>query len=548
MAAKSLKNSWMFIPILATILLYLPSVQLPFFSDDIIHLRGVTTVDSQYIATHADLGMYYANNYYRPVVNLILRTQYVMGITPSAPFWHWMMVLTHALNTALVGVLAKQLRANPFVQLMTMLLFAVFPFNYQVVVWVLAWFHSLVLLTILLTCAATLRYIQNPKEVGMLALAIFAGVLAPFIHENGLFATAILLLILMFVPQFQSKRMLPILVPSGIAAVGYFYLRTRFTGEALPLNFNFLTYLIPAGFMLTVMQPRPIYVTQEIHIDAGSKKLLYRVGVLLLFITSVVVVMNLRGKGIWTAYHLKTAYFTQGISYPVQWLAHYAPLSPEKQVWLGGLIFGAIWVFVFRFAPQNRRLMLLAVGWFGLTCMLPILKLNDGYTLSSPRLFYVGAPAIALTLALLIDQLRGYSNIAGGLIFVAVVTMSVDYVVERQGLYLQLDAAYDDLIRQLPADENATILIANAPRWLASRDNPFPLDNMGAVFVPDYFPFEEYLRVNTGREYHNVTMVTDVETMYLWERVTGIGDSVDHATFIQLAEEQDFVYTFHMGE
>src|SRR5690606_28294399 len=119
------------------------------------------------------------------------------------------------------GVLAKQLRTNPFVQFMTMLLFAVFPFHYQVVVWVLAWFHSLVLLMILLTCAATLRYIQNPKEVGMLALAIFAGVLAPFIHENGLFATAILLLILMFVPQFQSKRMFPVLLPSGLAAVGY---------------------------------------------------------------------------------------------------------------------------------------------------------------------------------------------------------------------------------------------------------------------------------------------------------------------------------------
>lgn len=542
---KQVNKLWRWIPVVVAVLLYWPSLQLPFFSDDIIHLRGVTTVDSEYILTHADLGRYYANNYYRPVVNLILRVQHVAGITPNATLWHGIMIFTHALNTLLVGLLLKHLRTSSFVQFTTILIFAVFPFNYQVVVWVLAWFHSLALLAILVTCVAALRYLEDSRRYGMLVLAILAGCIAPFIHENGIFAAGMLLLILVCVPQKHPMKALRVLVPSGLAAGVYFYLRAEITNDALPIHLPSLLYLLP---FLTVMPHRPIYATQEIRIKLPHQRWLYGVGAVVLVAMGALIILNLRGKGIWTAYHLKTAYFVQGMSFPLQFLTRYAPLSPERQVWLGGVLFGWAWLAVFGLTENQRRLLVLGMGWFGLTCILPILKLNDGYTLSSPRLFYVGAPAIALTFALLLEHVRGYNRFVSLILLAGIVFISVDYVQERQGLHLQLDAAYDDLLRELPTDENAHILIANAPRWMASDDNPFPLDTMGAVFVPDYFPFEEYLRVNTGQNYAHVTLVTDTDTMYLWDRVTAIGDPLDHATFVQLAEEQDFVYTFHMGE
>ncbi len=543
-----LKNLWLLIPLVVAFGIYLPSVTLPFFSDDVIHLRGVTTVSSEYILTHADLGMYYANNYYRPVVNLILRTQYVLGFEPSAPFWHLLMILTHMLNTALVGLLAKQLRLSPFATFAAMLIFAVYPFSWQVVVWVLAWFHSLVLTAILLSVTAAIGFFRQPTRYGLLILAVLAGSIAPFIHENGLF-TGVLIFMLIIVTHNTYMirwRALAVLVPMCGAAAVYLYLWMTITGRQLPLmRFLPAAHLFSGSMMIMAVMPQR-YLTTTLTFHTWLKKLFF---LLFIVICLSVLILSLRGKGIWTAYHLKAAYLTQGMSFPMQWAAAYAPLSAEKQTWLGGLVFVAVWSVVFTMAEgQIRRVLLVGVGWFGVISVLPMLYLGEGYVLSSPRLFYVAAPGIALTLAVLLDPLRGLSRLAYLGIFTGVLILSVGYVRDREALHLQLGEAYQEMFAQMPEDEDARILVVNAPRWMASTYNPFPLDHMGAVFVPDYYPLEEFLRVNLGRNYTHLTEVTDADTMYLPDRVTGIGEVLPHAEVMTLAQTQDVVYTFHLEE
>ncbi|MCL4875969.1 MAG: hypothetical protein KJ064_04900 [Anaerolineae bacterium] len=544
--AHRLKNLWLLLPLLVAFGLYLPAIRLPFFSDDVIHLRGVSTVSSEYIMTHADLGLYYANNYYRPVVNLILRANYGMGFDPSAPFWHGLMILNHVLNTALVGLLAKQLRLSQFAVFAAMMIFAVFPFNWQVVVWVLAWFHSLVLTAVLLACTAALRSFRHLKRPGILVLA---GAAAPFIHENGLFASAILVMVVILTHNLREIRwrLVAILAPMVVAAGVYIYLWTQITGRelpAIPLGRLFhAAYALSGGMVLMTVMPH--WYTTPLTLEKTYPKLFPYVTLGL----AGLAILSLRGTGIWTTYHVKAAYLVQGISFPFQWAAHYAPLTTEKQAWLGGLVFAGFWSVIFAGAePSARRLLLVGAGWFALTCVLPMLYLGEGYVLSSPRLFYAAAPGIALTYAVLLDQLRGYSRFATLGIFAGVILISVTYVQGREALHTALGEAYQDFFEQLPEDENSRILVVNAPRWMASHHNPFPLDNMGAVFVPDYYPLEEFLRVNVGRDYKQLIEVTDADTMYMWDRVTGIGDVLEHSMVMELAQTHDFVYTFHIEE
>ncbi|MBZ0307881.1 MAG: hypothetical protein K8I82_17565, partial [Anaerolineae bacterium] len=378
-AVRHLKNLWLLIPLLAAFGMYAPSVRLPFFSDDVIHLRGVTTVSSEYILTHADLGMYYANNYYRPVVNLILRTQHVLGIEPAAPVWHVLMVLTHMLNTALVGLLVRQMRLSRFAVFTAMLIFAVYPFSWQVVVWVLAWFHSLVLTVILLSVTAAIRFFRRPNHYGMLMLAVVAGSLAPFIHENGLFASVLIVLLLMLIPHPTPMRWraLAVLVPLGGAAAIYLYLWTTITGRQLPLlRFLPAVHVFSGSMMVMVVIPHR-YVTTTLTFNTWLKKLLI---VLVMLMGAGLLILSLRGQGIWTAYHLKAAYLTQGMSFPFQWAAGYTSLSAEKQAWLGTMAFTALWSVVFSLVDnRTRRVLLIGMGWFAVMCVLPMFYLGEGY-------------------------------------------------------------------------------------------------------------------------------------------------------------------------
>jgi len=202
---------WVF-PFLLVAWLYLPALHLPFFWDDVVHFRYVAGASAGDILTQPELV-----GYYRPLVNLILNAD----PAPSAPLWHGLLLANHLLNVALVGALARRVGVSVGV---AMLVFGVFPFHFQAVVWVLAWFHPLVVSLILLACLAGL--VAPPRRSWWLGVAWGAGALAPFVHENGVL-TAPLLALLLWMRGARWRQAARLLLPIGAAAGGYVLLAWR---------------------------------------------------------------------------------------------------------------------------------------------------------------------------------------------------------------------------------------------------------------------------------------------------------------------------------
>src|SRR5689334_6395940 len=88
------------LPFLLAAVLYTWTVRLPFFSDDVLHFRYATQVQTLDIWTKPDI----TGIYYRPVVNFILHVSLTyLGIPLSAPIWHAVILWNQLLNIALVG-------------------------------------------------------------------------------------------------------------------------------------------------------------------------------------------------------------------------------------------------------------------------------------------------------------------------------------------------------------------------------------------------------------------------------------------------------------
>jgi hypothetical protein len=128
----------MLLPLMLTGLLYAGSVTLPFFSDDVETQRFVQPRTLFELWTQVEVN----ETYYRPLTNLLHR-----AVPLNAALWHALLLWLHLLTVALVGAMARALlgrAAAPW----AMLLYAVFPFHAQAVLWSAAIVHLLVTLLI----------------------------------------------------------------------------------------------------------------------------------------------------------------------------------------------------------------------------------------------------------------------------------------------------------------------------------------------------------------------------------------------------------------
>jgi hypothetical protein len=146
--------------------------------------------------------------------------------------------------------------------------------------------------------------------------------------------------------------------------------------------------------------------------------------------------------------------------------------------------------------------------------------------ITAPRLLYYSAPAIALFYAGVMSYYASKQRYLMAAATVVVVALSAAYVRHHEDLHATLDAAYDECIALLPADGATPIEMLNAPRWLVPQFNPFSMDLMGAVFVPDYISIRDFISLNTAYEYTQIYTILDRDTMYWRDRVTGMDGTV----------------------
>lgn len=464
------RMAWL-LPFLLAVALYGRAVGLPFYSDDIEFYPYLAQITPLEIFTRADAnGMYF-----RPVPMFFY---YVLP--PDSALWHMLLLATHLLNVALVGALARVLGVGKGAAVLAMSAFALFPFNVQAVLWVLSWGHVLSTCALLLAVYATLAALRGRSHWRWVAVA--AGCLAPFTHENGILAVVLM---------------------GGVsmgAAVGLWGMRWR---HAIAKLVGMLSPVaaVAAGYWVY----RASLVSTRVSVGDDLLERLWRGG----------------------------AYFVQGITLPVQVL--FSETTTATQAWLGaGAFFAVAGALLLRpqaletpykrlqkigreiniadtllvqflthathAARTRRRVALGALLAWGVCALPTVIALPSSYNmLYDERLLYVSAPTVAIFWGVLLMTLKRPLlrwGVAGVwlLLLWQVAQVYVGYTVFMGDGWAQ----FFRLAASLPDDTRGVVV--NMPRLIEHPHHVLPLMRPNAQMMQHDFSLRDILWTNTRRE------------------------------------------------
>ncbi len=467
------------LPPLATLWLYRHALGFAYFNDDptghFAWMEGQSLW--QFFTGSADYG------YYRPVVFAVLRLSELLfgnATFPHNPVAdHALLLLLHAVNTALVAALALALarRAGrpPAFAIVAALLFAFVPFSYEAVGYVASLTHPLLVFWALLTITNyELRMTNEERALNSSLVARHSSLLflclGLLTHENGLFIfPALVGMDWVTRPAAawpaRARRLWPYAIPPILFAV-LWLLIPKSSEQGLNSLADAARNLVP--FLQTLVYP----LLPLVRLDAGDTTLL---------VLLAAAVVTLSGLFAWRASALR------------------------------------LWAF--------------ALGWFGLSLLPAALFLQPAYVYGSPRLSYLPAIGVALLWAipLLGSDRRPLAADRHSPLFarslppavrgrrLAVIALSIAYILALilpplPFIRCQLDF-YDETSRfalEMAAVGRAApagrdLVFVNLPFFFSSTadrpdgcPSPYPWTPVGGVLVPPYAQPRDFVRFNGG--------------------------------------------------
>jgi tetratricopeptide (TPR) repeat protein len=247
---------FLIVALLATVLVYVPTLAFPFAADDASQILGNPRVHSwryipEYFKTHVWGHLALGNGergaaYYRPLFLLWeLGTWTIFGSNPMG--WHASAIALHVLATALVYFLARRIAQNSLAAFVAALLFGIHPIHVEGVTWISGATEPLGAVTFLGSMLCWLRAYDLPRPLPwrVAALALYA--LALLAKETTIVLPAVMMAYQLIVRRERAglvRRMLP------YAAVAMFYLLVRqvvLSGTAhTPIPFTVLLLTWPS--------------------------------------------------------------------------------------------------------------------------------------------------------------------------------------------------------------------------------------------------------------------------------------------------------------
>ena len=173
--------------------LYSPSLKYPFVwydADDL--LRAIKYSPANLFSGVANY------QYYRPLIFLLWKLILAVWGADSAPIFHAWLIGAHVLNSVLLYALARTLTLRRSIAAVTALLFAVYPFSYQAVTWIIA--HQppsmiFVLAGLLIYTRARITFRNQRASVIHHVLAITCLIAAMLMHESAFVSAGLVMLI-----------------------------------------------------------------------------------------------------------------------------------------------------------------------------------------------------------------------------------------------------------------------------------------------------------------------------------------------------------------
>ena len=451
-----------------TLLVYGGALRLPFFFDDFVHIPFVD--DNTLGEMWRSAGRL---AYYRPLSFTIWKIMALVVGQHSAVLQHGLNLLLHFLNGLLAGWLAGRYWAaadqGPSTSIMTTwprvflaaTLFLLFPFSYQAVPWVGSMSHLLVTALILLSLVAYWRLRQTGSRAWGAASLLLA-FLAPFAHENGVLIGPLLAAMLVCRPMFRQDA------------------RRNVT--------HIVIWTAPALIWLPIWWLAPKGISGGVGLS-GLEAILQN-----------------------------TAYFGQGIAYPLSWLGgRVRALTGLNDLAVAGLLTllalgGAAAIQLL--ARAGRR-SLMPWLWMAIALLPAVLFLDFDYVINGPRLLMlvsVGAAWLWADVALIAMRWasgaetppprRRWPRLALiGAVIALLLAQNVAFIGRRMAFHQILGQTYRQAVALVQEANEAgqTAIFVNLPAWLAPERATYALGHEGVQFWPNYAPPDTLASVNLGQ-------------------------------------------------
>lgn len=394
--------------------------------------------------------------YYRPAVFSIWEFQQ-MALGRFDPFsLHALNVFAFGFSAGVLAAIARRLTRSTLAGMLAGLVFALFPFSYNAVIWVASQFHVLMVLGLLLAMRFGLLWLDG-RGLWSLILALLSAFVGIFSHENGVLILPLLgLLALQGRDVLKSRRVWALFLPLTAIVAVYVYL------------------------VLTVPRPGP-----EPNI-------------------------------LWPMLLDSFAMMIQGISFPLNALVRRLAGVEGSTALLIVLALIVLVPGLIFLARTRRRLAWVAgfgVAWYILAALPTILLLETEYIRGSWRLMMLSSGGAALFWAALIlglvqvqprrDALRYSARGFGWGTLLLIVVVSVGFLNQRRGeALIQSDYlwALQDVLEEHMGEAP---LVINAPAFMHSNteDRYFLTTGMGVMTMYNYVHYGQQFWAQTGRDY-----------------------------------------------
>ena len=434
-----------------TFALYREAIGLPFFFDDMIHLRWLEWHSLPSIwATAEGLG------YYRPLTMSVWKVSCLLLGGNDPQLYHGLNLLLHALNTILVAWITWRTYRGPgryAFPLLAAALFMTFPFSYQAVPSSSSLSKPLIA-SLVLASVALYWEARRRRSGWLLSLSLLLAVLAPFAYESG------------------------VTLPLAILAV-----------EALGRlrrEFGRLSWW-PALYLVLV----------------------WGVGLPLVMLMEPETGASLRLPDLANLWQ-NAVYLGQGLVFPIAPLA--TPLAdwlPLNEYLLVALVnaLGLVALWASYRWRGHLDLFWYGLSWFGVGVLPLWLMLDFRYVITSPRILYLGGVGSALIWAGLPVLLwfrrpfRTWARVLAAIIVVGMLVFNVAYVRHRMVL---AEAVATPLWQAAEAAREqgagASLLYLNVPAWVAPKTPVYRIGTEGLTFIPEYVRVQDWAAINAGVE------------------------------------------------
>ena len=435
-----------------TFVLYLNTLSLPFFQDDVIHARWLSTrsvIDPWLTAENLPT--------YRPLGESLLKLWFVIlgGNIPAV--LRLQNILMHGLNAALVALLALRLdhsKRRYVTAGVAAVLFAAFPLAYQAVIWINVFFYPLGTLLLLLAALSYWRA-RTRGSTKWLLLTWLLCFLAPAEIEWGLMSGALLFgLEILWWLEKRSTR------PWLIGPI---------VGLGINVIFFVIWQIVPKFDYAKGMKPFDVEGLLQ-----------------------------------------KSTYFLQGLIYPTAPLA--TPLVGQFGLndlnavrLIAALTLVPMLALLIR---RKRTLMTLAgLAWFGLLITPSLLTTDFDYVINSPRLLYPAIVGSVIVWGVLAAEVMAAGR--GRIVRVAITLIAIALVLGQNIAFLQAETrlyhiaeepvhALAAAARSIP--DGDPLLFVNLPSWLSPIEHAYAVGNHGVQFISGYAGINDVIFAYNGRD------------------------------------------------